>query len=180
MKKSNLKFLVPLIITLTILTVIKIMESEEVDWNTSFAKKDKIPYGGYIIYDLSDELFPNQEVTLKEFPIYNILKNNFYSNTNYVFINSYFAPDRLDTDYLLQYVEDGNNAFVSAFGIYGSLADSLQIETHDEFFSEDSVNTNFSIAELKSDTGWTYYTGNFKNSLQSIVINCFYATMHGK
>jgi len=163
MKKSNLKFLVPLIITLTILTVIKIMEPEEVDWNTSFAKKDKIPYGGYIIYDLSDELFPNQEVTLKEFPIYNILKNNFYSNTNYVFINSYFAPDRLDTDYLLQYVEDGNNAFVSAFGIYGSLADSLQIETHDEFFSEDSVNTNFSVAELKSDTGWTYYTGNFKN-----------------
>lgn len=163
MKKSNLKFLIPLIITLMILTVIKIMEPEEVDWNTSFAKKDKIPYGGYIIYDLSDELFPNGDVTLKEFPIYNILKNNYYSNTNYVFINSYFVPDRLDTEYLLQYVEEGNNVFISAFGISGSLADSLKIETHDEFFSEDSVNTNFSISELKSASGWKYSTGNFKN-----------------
>jgi len=148
---------------LIIITIIKIIEPEEIDWTKSFAKKDKIPYGGYIIYDISNELFPNQEVVLKELPIYNILKDNYYFNTNYIFINSYFSPDRLDAEYLLSYVADGNNVFISAFGIYGDLADSLKIQTFDEFFSEDSININFSLPEVKSENGYTYFKGNFEN-----------------
>jgi len=163
MKSSNIKYLVPLIITLIIITIIKIIEPEEIDWTKSFAKKDKIPYGGFIIYDISDELFPTGDVVLKELPIYNILKDNYYFNTNYVFINSYFSPDRLDTEYLLRFVADGNNVFISAFGIYGNLADSLKIQTFDEFFSEDSININFSLPEVKSGNGFTYFKGNFDN-----------------
>lgn len=163
MKRKNIKYLVPLIITLIIISIIKIIEPEEIDWAKSFAKKDKIPYGGHIIYNISNELFPNQEVVLKELPIYNILKNNYYFNTNYVFINNYFSPDRLDTEYLLRYVADGNNVFISAFGIYGDLADSLKIKTYDEIFSEDSININFSMPEMNSANGYTYFKGNFEN-----------------
>jgi len=163
MKKKNIKLLLPLIITLIILTIVKIIEPEEINWNKSFATKDKIPYGGYIIYDLSSELFPGEDVVLKELPVYNILKDSYYLNTNYIFINSYFAPDRLDTEYILRYVADGNNVFISAFGIYGDLADSLNILTHDNFFDEDSVTTNFTLSELKSDSGYYYTKGNFSN-----------------
>ena len=163
MKKKNLKFLLPLFITLIILTIIKIAEPEEVDWSKSFAKKDKIPYGGYIIYDISKGLFPDKEFELKELPIYNTLKGKYHYNTNYVFINTYFSPDRLDTEYLLDYVAEGNDVFISALGIYGNLADSLQIKTYDVFFSQDSVNINFSLAGLKSDSGYSYFKGNFEN-----------------
>ena len=163
MKRKNIKYLLPLIITLIILTIIKIVEPEEVDWTKSFAKKDKIPYGGYIIYDISSELFPDEEVTLKELPIYNILKDNYYVNTNYIFINNYFSLDRLDAEYLLDYVSDGNNVFISAFGIYGDLADSLKIKTFDEFFSQDSVSINLSLPEVKSEKGYSYFRGNFEN-----------------
>ena len=163
MKRKNIKFLLPLIITLIILTIIKIVEPEEVDWTNSFARKDKIPYGGYIIYDISPELFPGNDVTLKELPLYNILKDNYYINTNYIFINNYFSPDRLDTEYLLRYAADGNDVFISAFGIYGDLADSLRIKTIDEFFSQDSVNLNFSLPEVKSENGYYYFKGNFEN-----------------
>jgi len=162
-KKKNLKFLLPLIITLVILTIIKIAEPEEIDWTKSFAKKDKIPYGGYIIYDIVSGLFPDREIELKELPIYNILKDNYYYNSNYVFINNYFSPDRLDTEYLLDYVAEGNNVFISAFGIYGDLADSLNIKTYDMFFSDDSVNINFSLPELESNNGYSYFKGNFEN-----------------
>jgi len=163
MKKKNLKFIVPLIVALIILTIIKIVEPEEIDWSKSFAKKDKIPYGGYIVYDIAPGLFPDNEFELKELPIYNILKDKYYYNTNYVFINTYFSPDKLDTEYLLDYVAEGNNVFISAFGIYGNLADSLKIKTFDMFFSEDSVNINFTLADLKSDTGYSYFKGNFEN-----------------
>jgi len=163
MKKQNIKLLLPLIITLIILTIVKIIEPEEIDWSNSFAAKDKIPYGGYIINDLSQELFPGENVSLKELPVYNILKNNYFINTNYVFINSYFAPDRLDAEYLLRYVAEGNNVFISAFGIYGDLADSLKFIMYEDFFNEDSVRTNFSLPELKTDSGYYYTKGNFNN-----------------
>ena len=163
MKKKDLKFLVPLFITLIVLTLIKIIEPEQIDWNNSFTSTDKIPYGGYIIYDLADELFPNQDLVLKKLPLYNVLKDEYYYNTNYVFINSYFAPDRLDTEYLLRYVAEGNNAFISAFGIYGDLADSLKLITTDNFFNEDSINVNFINSDLKTEIGWSYFKGNFSN-----------------
>ncbi len=163
MKKTNLKFLIPITITIVLLTIIKIAEPEEIDWAQSFSRKDKIPYGGYIIYDLAQSLFPDKNFAPKELPIYNILKDNYYYGTNYVFINAYFSPDGLDTEYLLDYVAEGNNVFISAFGIFGDLADSLRIKTYDMFFSEDSVNVNFSLAELKSENGYDYFKGNFEN-----------------
>ncbi len=163
MKIKNTKYLVPLIITLIILTIIKILEPEEINWDGSFVRKDKIPYGGFIIYNISAELFPNQDVILKELPIYNILKDNFYTSTNYVFINTYFAPDRLDTEYLLRYVADGNNVFISALGIDGKLADSLKINVSGEFFNSDSAIINLNIPELKSENGYSYVKGNFMN-----------------
>jgi hypothetical protein len=161
MKIKNIKLLLPLIITLIILTIVKIIEPEEINWSISFAAKDKIPYGGYIINDLSHELFPGEDVKLKEFPVYNILKNNYYINTNYVFINGHFALDKLDTEYLLRYVAEGNNVFISAFDIYGDLADSLNITTYVDSFNEDSVTINFIIPELKTDSGYHYIRGNF-------------------
>lgn len=163
MKKKNIKYLVPLIITLVILTIIKIAEPEEIDWMKSFSRKDKTPYGGYIIYDIASKLFPDNEFIVKELPIYNILKNEYYYYTNYVFINSYFSPDRLDTEYLLDYVAEGNNVFISALDIRGSLADSLQFKTSDVFLSQDSMNINFTLPDLMTEKGYTYFQSDFEN-----------------
>ena len=112
---------------------------------------------------VGDYFIPDNEVVLKELPIYNILKDNYYYGTNYIFINTYFSPDRLDAEYLLDYVSNGNNVFISAFGIYGDLADSLRIKTFDEFFSQDSVSINFSLPEVKTEKGYSYFRGNFEN-----------------
>jgi hypothetical protein len=163
MKKNNLKFLIPVIAALILLTIIKILEPQEIDWSRSFARKDKIPYGGFIVLDAAKELFPANDFAVKELPIYNILKDQYFYGTNYVFINSYFSPDRLDTEYLLEYVAAGNNVFISAFGVYGPLADSLKIKTLDNFFSDDSAVINFTLDEVKSEEGYRYFEGNFEN-----------------
>lgn len=163
MKKKNLKFLIPIIVTMTLLLIVKITEPEEIDWNYSFAKKDKIPYGGFIVSDILPELFPGTEILTRELPIYNILKDKYYTHTNYVFINSYFSPDKLDTEYLLNYVKAGNDVFISAFGIYSSIADTLKFKTYDIFFSEDTVSINFSNPEIANKEGYVFRKGNFGN-----------------
>jgi hypothetical protein len=163
MSKKNIKFLLPLAVTLIIITIIKSLEPEEIDWTKSFAKKDKIPYGGYIIFNLTPHLFPGSKIELKEYPIYNTIKNNYYSGTNYVFINNSFSPDKLDTEYLLNYAAEGNNVFISASGIFGSLADSLNIITYDIFFGKDSVRVNFYLNDAKDDSGYIYTGGYFES-----------------
>lgn len=163
MKKKNLKYLVPLLITLILLTIIKVHEPEEVNWSRSFARKDKIAYGGFIIANTAKELFPGNDFSIKELPVYNILKDQEFFSTNYVFINSYFSLDKLDTEYLLNYVASGNNVFISAFGFYGSLPDSLKFKTYDNYFREDSARINFTLPELKSENDYQYSEGNFEN-----------------
>jgi hypothetical protein len=62
----------------------------------------------------------------------------------------------------MRYVAEGNNVFISAFGIYGDLADSLNIIMYEDFF-EDSVAINFNLPELKTESGYLYTKGNFSN-----------------
>jgi len=163
MNKKQIKFLLPLAVTLIIITIIKLIEPEEIDWTKSFAKKDKTPYGGHIIFDLAPQLFPGSGIELKEYPIYNTLKNSYYYKTNYVFINNTFSPDRLDCEYLLNYAAEGNNVFISASGIFGSLADSLNIITYDIFFGKDSVLVNFNLNDARTDTGFVFTGGFFES-----------------
>ncbi|MBT8378075.1 MAG: hypothetical protein KJN64_02470 [Ignavibacteria bacterium] len=183
MKKKNLKFLIPITVMLIILTIVKLAEPEEIDWSESFSKNDKIPYGGYIIYDVASKLFDEAELTLTEFPCYNVLKNDYYYKTNYVIINSYFSPDILDTEYLLDYVATGNQVFISAFAIYGSLADSLRISTYRTFFNDDSTSINFNLAEVKSIEDYFFEKGNFENyfsEYDTSLIQVLGTNSHGK
>jgi len=163
MKKKELKFIIPLAVVIILLVIVKLSEPEEIDWSYDFTMKGTVPYGGFIFHDIMPELFPGTEIVNKELPLYNVLKDQYYQNTNYVFVNSVFRPDELDTEYLLWYVGSGNNVFVSVFSIYGSLADSLQVETYGSFFNEDTININLTDPELKTTGGYTYKKGNFEN-----------------
>jgi hypothetical protein len=129
MKKKNLKFLIPITITIVLLTIIKIAEPEEVDWTKSFSRKDKIPFGGYVIYDLAQSLFPDKSCS-KELSIYNILKDNYYSSVRMFHKRLLFSDS--DTEYLLDYVAKATTFYFSIWN-FGDLADSLRIKTYDMF-----------------------------------------------
>jgi hypothetical protein len=64
---------------------------------------------------------------------------------------------------LLNYAGAGNQVFISAFGIIGSLADSLRINTHRTFFNEDSTGINFNLPEVKAEKDYHFSRGNFEN-----------------
>lgn len=163
MKTKEIKFLIPLALTIIILIIIRLSEPEEIDWSYNFTKNGTIPYGGYVIHDILPDLFPDSEIKNREVPIYNVLKNQYFYETNYIFINSYFAPDELDTQYLMFYVSQGNNVFVSAFDIRGKLADSLNINTYGNIFSDDTLSVTLTDSVFLSDEIYTYKKGNFSS-----------------
>ncbi len=160
--RKNLKFLIPLFITLVLLIIIKAMQPEELNWEESYTSKDKIPFGCYVTYDLLSDIFPGDDLKINdaELPVYNTLKNKFYFNTNYIFINNIFNPDRLDIEYLLKFADEGNNVFICANWYSKNIQDSLGIITSYNFFRQDDSSViNFTNEAIKTDSGYKFKEG---------------------
>ena len=155
MKKYS-KFIIFFLFTFLLFIIVRITEPRGIDWSLSFSKDDKIPYGSYILYNVLPEVFPNENIQISQYPVYNILKDKDYTNSDYIFINNTFAPDELDTKELLNYVSEGNNVFIAANFIRGKLSDTLKVVTNLSYIGNDSIKVNFSNIELKNDIPYAF------------------------
>lgn len=119
------------------IVLVEIYKPKPIDWTPTFSKEDKIPYGNYVLYDRMQDVFPNSEIEDVGTPIYNHLKSEEWEKTNYVFINDQYTISTLDYQFLLDYVEAGNNAFIVAGRFnFGDLKnDTLAIDTRYSSFN---------------------------------------------
>ncbi|MEZ4903135.1 MAG: DUF4350 domain-containing protein [Spirosomataceae bacterium] len=100
-----------------------------IDWNPTYSNKDKIPFGAKATYELLPTIFENQKVESLRLPIYNfITENRSLPRSNYVFICRNFDIDKNDRIQLLEYVENGNNAFISAYDFPDTLLGVLGVK----------------------------------------------------
>jgi Domain of unknown function (DUF4350) len=159
--KKNLKFLIPLIFTLVLLIIIKSIQPDEINWQDSYTSKDKIPFGCYVAFDLLREIFPGEGNKIKSvyLPVYNSLRDKYYYNTNYIFINTSFTPDRLDIEMLLEFLKNGNDVFISASAFNRDIQDSLNFSTYYSFFDSDTSVINFTDEDIKTTEGYKYKEG---------------------
>jgi hypothetical protein len=179
--KKEWKYIALLAGIFIILVVVEINKPKPIDWRPTFSKKDKIPYGNYVLADMISDIFGPGNMSVTSKTIYetigqntdaagHISKEEDTARTSYIFINDKFSPDKLDTEALLQFVENGNNVFVAANN-FGSLADTLKIKTKDYLFYElqekdsaitmqlDSLSLNFVNPLLKKKKNYGYKNG---------------------
>ncbi|OFY86915.1 MAG: hypothetical protein A3F72_00745 [Bacteroidetes bacterium RIFCSPLOWO2_12_FULL_35_15] len=176
MLKGNRKYIFILVVCFTLLIVLQWVSPKPINWNLSYIKKDKIPFGTSALYEALPTLFPSQKITNATFPIYNILNLQGIENHTYIIINNIFRPDTLDTRELLKFAAEGNSVFIAANYFEGKFGDSLKLETDDYFdlgnsFNNDSaaikkitkqydtVKINFSNPSLKNTTNYSYVKG---------------------
>lgn len=176
MLKGNKKYIFILVVCFTLLIVLQWLSPKPINWNLSYIKKDKIPFGTSALYEELSALFPTQTITNATLPIYNTLNLNGIKNHNYIIINNVFKPDTLDTRELLKFAAEGNTVFVAANYFDGKFADSLKLKTDDYFdlgtnFNKDSaainkitkqydtVKINFSNPSLKKAVNYSYVKG---------------------
>lgn len=160
--KSDRKYYILLAIAFIVFVVVEYNAPKPVNWIPSYSKKDKIPYGGYVIYDFLTDLFPGKNITEAKLAAYNFLDDE-DSGTNYIVVNNAFNPDTLDSRTIRNYVEVGNNVFIAAEDFNGALADSLKIKTAEDFFfmnnSKDSISLNFTEKEFHAAKDYKYRKG---------------------
>jgi hypothetical protein len=153
---KNLKYILILAIGFSGLIFLEWLRPTPIDWSLSFVKGDKIPYGCYVLFRLLPEIFPGQRIAATGMPAYNILRAGSAGLANYVFVNVFFAPDKLDTRELLAFVARGNQVFVAAHGFAAVFADTLRFATDSHFINQDSVSINFVNSALQAPENFKY------------------------
>ncbi|MGL5889962.1 MAG: DUF4350 domain-containing protein [Bacteroidia bacterium] len=140
-------------------------------WRDFYTADERQPWGCKIFRDYTDELFDGKVSTVR-----NTITDQFRKNTipksNYIIINSHFAPTFSDVGYLCQYAEQGSSVFIAA-NDFGLLEDSLKFRSAGAYEDEYDFNTNTTITldEMKeSDTlrGINFLNPSLKNKTDYI------------
>lgn len=152
-----------------IFAAISISAPKAINWKATYSKKDKNPYGNFILYDLLSETFDSKLRTVQQ-PAYNQIKEDSSLKANYIFVNDIFVPDTFDTKELVNFVERGNNVFIAANSFFGDFADALKLETEQNtlfFGASDSNSLNFVNQEFEVDPAYKFRRNSAENYFAS-------------
>ncbi len=105
------------------------------NWNPSFEYDKYRPFGSELVYQGLPDLFPGQTIKVVENAPDEVLKEFEKKRANYIIIQEEFKSNQFEAKSLLDFVNRGNNVFISASVFSGSLADSLGIKNEDEFWA---------------------------------------------
>ncbi|HET8887149.1 MAG TPA: DUF4350 domain-containing protein [Salinimicrobium sp.] len=125
------------VVVLLLLTYLEASEPEPINWNPSYTKVDKIPLGGFVLFE--NLKAHHDSIHVVNIPTYEKLKKDSIAGT-YFFLNEMIAFDDAELGHLLQWVEKGNDLFISARYVNKSLLDTLNLEK-DEIFTTQNINS---------------------------------------
>ncbi|QXP61948.1 hypothetical protein H0I26_12850 [Olleya sp. HaHaR_3_96] len=152
---------------LFLIILFNLTSCNKTNWQENFKEKSKDPFGTYIVFNEADALFNNNEVLYLKENIYDYLFNHVKDRRfgNYICIKH--SADKLNDDgldYLLDYIKEGNNAFLSLNHFNTYFKNKLG-------FTTENLDQNISTpAELKQLDGTLYLENNtFRN--QSFVFD---------
>jgi hypothetical protein len=125
MKKSQLKYYILLGTAFLILAAWEIFKPKPTDWTMTLSRKDKIPYGTYVLYHCLPDIFPGKKITENQISFYQYETENQTENRNFIIINQDFKPDSIDRNVILKFAAAGSSVFISAFEFDKKFSDTL-------------------------------------------------------
>lgn len=141
---------IPIIRIVVIATVF--VSCNKTNWKENYKEREKSPFGTYILKNEAPEIFDNQEIiTLKE-NIYDYLFKNYISNpstfqTYFIAKKEAYKLRENGIHSLLNFVSEGNTAFLALENIPEQLKDTLQ------FTTENLDKNTYNIHDLKKLNG---------------------------
>lgn len=151
--KIYIAFLVLIVIGIILIDANR---SKPIDWSPTFATKDKIPFGLYVLDNEIDTLLPKHKVerfgsTLYEYldPKYSFKDSTYSVKGTLLFISQNNEFDESSLNELIWFVEHGNTAFLSMTDFPKKLMDTLKTDFGNQYSLTDSVYFNVTNREFK-------------------------------
>jgi hypothetical protein len=138
--KKELKYIALLAATVIAFVLVEVLAPDPVNWTITYSKKDKIPYGTYVLHDLFSAYFEDKKVSHSYQTLYE--QQDLISDQNIFVLANQFAPDQADAEALLKKVNEGATAFIAANYFSGKFADTLNITVEDYLYDIDVDDLN--------------------------------------
>ncbi len=116
-------------------------QPKPINWNRTFGKDDKIPFGSYAIFHLLEETYASSVQTNAE-GIYNLNERNVSTDQSLLIIDDQISMTKLEIKSLFAFVQKGNTVLLCANRFGKALTDTFHLDV--------SMNTNFDASSLDS------------------------------
>lgn len=134
------------IVIIGFLMYLEYTKPKPIIWTPTYSSKDKIPFGTYIAYNELAQLFPEKNKKRIEQSISSYLSSNNRTGSDVFFIiNQNSTLSETDTEYLLDFVEQGNDVFIVSTFIPTPILDSLHLKIESSYYL---LKNDFSNVEL--------------------------------
>jgi len=159
--KGYRSFVIIFSVLFILYVIAEINKPKPIDWTVTISRNDKIPYGGYIIYNQLRHIFPAAAIQSLRTSVFMQVDNLPETNTAYFLISSTLRPTATATYKMKNYVSKGNYIIASANKFYTPFLDSLGVETTTpvSFKPNDSASINFVNPALKETNNYTFLQG---------------------
>ncbi|MGY3052675.1 hypothetical protein ACVWYG_000871 [Pedobacter sp. UYEF25] len=127
------------------------------DWNRTFVKTDKIPFGTFIFYNSLVDVFPNSSIINSNKRIYNTLSDH-EKKTVYLIIAPEIKLDKADSAKLSTFISQGNDVFIASYSFGEILSKQFNIKVGSSF-SQNPTPVNFVNPLLKSTADYGFDKG---------------------
>ncbi|RMB64026.1 DUF4350 domain-containing protein [Dokdonia sinensis] len=117
-----------LVLLFAMLIYLETTEKEDINWFPTYSKKDKIPYGTFVLYNTLKESRGAENIVDVNRPPFEVLQDSSFEGT-YFFINTQVPFDEAEANRLLKWVTAGNTLFVASNSMPEALLDTLNLET---------------------------------------------------
>lgn len=150
MLKGNTRYILILVTAVLLVVVVEWITPKPINWTPTFDKEDNNPYGSAILYALLPDIFPGKQIFNLNRTLYELDEEGTLGSGNYIFVRSDFDVGQEEVDILLSLASQGNSIFIASNSFPEGLADTLQFDLDNIFFTTDSIGLNFTHPQLKT------------------------------
>ncbi|MCX2495793.1 DUF4350 domain-containing protein [Pedobacter sp. PF22-3] len=127
------------------------------NWAPTYAVKDKIPYGTYILYHRIKDILPEAKIKQSKTAIYNTLKDKNFNKAAYLIVAQQAEISKTDFDQLVKFMQTGNDVFIASYEL-GKIEKSLKLQSLSTMSAEGST-LNFTNPSLKTEANYGFERG---------------------
>lgn len=140
-----------------------------IDWQPTFSRRDKIPFGTKALYELLPGVMHQATLPALRVPAYtHLTEGKQPRQSNYIFICQDFNASKYDLRELFRYVRRGNNVFIAAYNLPDSLGRMLGFtaDLKAPKLRDTTLTTNFTNPRLRRPGGYNFLHDDGRNFLK--------------
>ena len=120
----------------------------EKNWTPSFSKVHNWPFGGEILFNELEVLFPENEIITNDKALYELREEDSLEPGAMILIAERLSMDSLDSQILMDYIGKGNQVFMAANEFPYAILDSMDIVVESDYFTNDIIKEGFEAKEI--------------------------------